>query len=151
MLKHHMNEHSNKAQDINTRNTALDESHKSVNDTNATFESNHMQNHATSEDTRKVIRQETAVKQRKRNTTNDINFKLTLMVFLIAMTSFVSMMPYCLMTLVHTLKRYESPWWIQLISNTTAINSSLNPFIIGYCNSEFRVYVKNVIRCRNVQ
>ncbi|KAH3858799.1 hypothetical protein DPMN_101435 [Dreissena polymorpha] len=151
MLKHHINEHSNKALNINTRNKTLDDSHKSVNGTNASFESNQMQNLATPEATLKDIRQETAVKQRKRNTINDINLNITLMIFLMAITSIVSMMPYCLINYVSRLKRYESPWWIILFSNTSAINSSVNPFIIGFCNSEFRIYVKNVLRCRSVK
>ncbi|KAH3858820.1 hypothetical protein DPMN_101460 [Dreissena polymorpha] len=68
-----------------------------------------MQNLATPEDTLKDIRQETAVKQRKRNTINDINLNITLMIFLMAITSIVSMMSYCLINYVSRLKRYESP------------------------------------------
>ncbi|KAH3795355.1 hypothetical protein DPMN_148905 [Dreissena polymorpha] len=143
MLKHHINEHSNKALDKNTRVTTHDTSHKAVNCTNASFESNQMQNLATPEDARMNIRQETTVKQRKRD---DINLNITLMVFLMAITSFVRMMPHCVLALVSRLRRDENPWWIAMWAGAVAINSSVNPFIIGFCNSEFRVYVKNVFR-----
>ncbi|KAH3737815.1 hypothetical protein DPMN_044410 [Dreissena polymorpha] len=145
-LKHHINEHLNKALDLNTRTTTLDDSHKAENGTITSFQSNQIQALATPEDTRKDIRQETAVKQRQRNTTNDINCKITLMIFLMAIASTVSMMPYCVRVFVS-----GWPWWWELLNNAAAINSSVNPFIIGFCNSEFRVYVKSILRCRNVK
>ena len=145
-LKHHINEHSNKALDLNTRTTTLDDSHKAENGTITSFQSNQIQALATPEDTRKDIRQETAVKQRQRNTTNDINCKITLMIFLMAIASTVSMMPYCVRVFVS-----GWPWWWELLNNAAAINSNVNPFIIGFCNSEFRVYVKSILRCRNVK
>ncbi|KAH3807845.1 hypothetical protein DPMN_136192 [Dreissena polymorpha] len=144
MLKHHINEHSNKALDLNKCDSTLDDSHIAVKCAKAGVEANHIQNRAQLKD----IREETAVKQRPRNTKNDINRKITLMLILMALASFLAFTPYFVIRATTSLKKYEYPWWMALLFHAYVIQSNVNPFIIGSCNSEFRVYI---LRCRSVK
>ncbi|KAH3877877.1 hypothetical protein DPMN_001757 [Dreissena polymorpha] len=151
MLKHRIDEHAIKELALNTRNARRQKSRKAAKNTEARFEPNQIQTLAIQEGTRKDIRKDTAVDKRQRNTDKDINRKITLMIVLMAVASFLAFTPYFVIIQTTSLKKYEYPWWMALLFHAYVIQSSVNPFIIGSCNSEFRAYVKNILRCRSVK
>ncbi|KAH3877874.1 hypothetical protein DPMN_001753 [Dreissena polymorpha] len=83
--------------------------------------------------------------------TRTSNRKITLMIVLMAVASFLAFTPYFVIRQTTSLKKYEYPLWMALLFHAYVIHSSVNPFIIGSCNSKFRAYVKNIRRCRSVK
>ncbi|KAH3725496.1 hypothetical protein DPMN_051340 [Dreissena polymorpha] len=75
--------------------------------------------------------------------------RITLMVFLMALVSIVSLFPNTIIKM-SSLQRHEYPMWMTLLYHTYVLNSCVNPFIIGYCNTSFRKFVKSIlcILCR---
>ncbi|KAH3780142.1 hypothetical protein DPMN_157952 [Dreissena polymorpha] len=70
--------------------------------------------------------------------------RITLMVFLMVMVSIISLFPNTIIKM-SSLQRHEYPMWMTLLYHTYVLNNCANAFIIGYCNSAFRAYVKSLM------
>ncbi|KAH3780234.1 hypothetical protein DPMN_158044 [Dreissena polymorpha] len=76
--------------------------------------------------------------------------RITVMMGLMTAASIASLLPYFLIQLIAEYKRYEYPMWLSLLNHTYVLNSTVNPFILGFCNTDFRSYVISLLcfRCK---
>ncbi|KAH3779872.1 hypothetical protein DPMN_157680 [Dreissena polymorpha] len=89
----------------------------------------------------------------KRQTSHmrSLSQRITLMAFLMTIVSLLSIVPYFVIKYasytngIEYLNEY--PLWLKLLYHTYVLGSCLNPFIIGYCNTQFRDYVKGILCC----
>ncbi|KAH3750715.1 hypothetical protein DPMN_185246 [Dreissena polymorpha] len=82
----------------------------------------------------------------KRNTR--IEQRITMMMFAITAASLLSFVPYFVISFLQTYDHTSSAWEV-LAHRSNVINSTLNPFIIGFFNSEFRRFiVARILFCR---
>ncbi|KAH3779926.1 hypothetical protein DPMN_157735 [Dreissena polymorpha] len=90
------------------------------------------------------------VPSRNDNRNKQLRRRITVMVGLMAAASIASLLPYFLIQLIAKYKRYEYPMWLSLLNHTYVLNSAVNPFILGFCNTDFRLFVKNLlfVRCK---
>ncbi|KAH3884534.1 hypothetical protein DPMN_008516 [Dreissena polymorpha] len=93
-----------------------------------------------------VDRQLKSTNRSKRNTRTET--RITIMIFVMNAASLLSFVPYFVMSLLHTYDHTSSAWEV-LAHRSYVINSTLNPFIIGFFNSEFRRFiVDRILFCR---
>ncbi|KAH3805760.1 hypothetical protein DPMN_134067 [Dreissena polymorpha] len=79
-----------------------------------------------------------------------IKRRLTQMAFVLTLASVLSFVPYFVVSIIAKLHKVL-PIWARIVYRSYALNSTMNPYLIGYYNSEFREFIKNIITCRFLQ
>ncbi|KAH3850205.1 hypothetical protein DPMN_092612 [Dreissena polymorpha] len=87
---------------------------------------------------------------RNDNRTKQLRRRITVMVGLMAAASIASLLSYFLIQLIAKYKQYKYPMWLSFLNHTCVLNSAVDPFILGFCNTDFRLFVNNLlfVRCK---
>ncbi|KAH3805764.1 5-hydroxytryptamine receptor 1D-like [Dreissena polymorpha] len=79
-----------------------------------------------------------------------IERRLTQMAFVLTLASVLSFVPYFVVSIIASIHKVL-PIWTRILYRSYALNSTVNPYLIGYYNSKFREFIKNIITCRFLQ
>ncbi|XP_052808286.1 uncharacterized protein LOC128237105 [Mya arenaria] len=121
--------------EMETRNTF-----QNVSSTETLHDSITIVNQAKTPKTKSLKRKKTKAKQ-NRNTER----RITLMMFVMTLASVLSFAPYYAILLGSMENQFEYNIWKRILIRSFLLNSSINPFVIGYFNSDLRKYFKSVV------
>ncbi|XP_052218526.1 octopressin receptor-like [Dreissena polymorpha] len=76
-----------------------------------------------------------------------IERRLTKMAFILTLAFVLSFVPFFVVSIIGTIHT-QLPIWALVLYRSYALNSTMNPYLIGYYNSEFREFVKKITTCR---
>ncbi|KAH3805676.1 hypothetical protein DPMN_133982 [Dreissena polymorpha] len=93
------------------------------------------------------IRQNTINVRKSLHWSSTIERRLTQMACILTLASVLSFVPYFVVSIVAKFHK-GLPIWARIVYRSYALNSTMNPYLIGYYNSEFRAFIKNIITCR---
>ncbi|KAH3805683.1 5-hydroxytryptamine receptor 1B-like [Dreissena polymorpha] len=94
-----------------------------------------------------TIRQNTITVSKSLHWSATIERRLTQMAFILTLASVLSFIPYFVVSIIGTIHKVL-PMWALVLYRSYALNSTMNPYLIGYYNSEFREFIKKIITCR---
>ncbi|XP_052218446.1 5-hydroxytryptamine receptor 1D-like [Dreissena polymorpha] len=94
-----------------------------------------------------TIRQNTFNFRTTLHWSSTIERRLTQMACILTLASVLTFVPYFVVSIVAEFHK-ELPIWARIVYRSYALNSTMNPCLIGYYNSEFRAFIKTSITCR---
>ncbi|KAH3818328.1 hypothetical protein DPMN_119932 [Dreissena polymorpha] len=75
-----------------------------------------------------------------------IERRLTQMAFILTLASVLRFVPYFVVSIIAKFHKVL-PIWAWVVYRSYASNSTMNPYLIGYYNTEFRAFIKKIITC----